>query len=296
MTLLWRTHGAPDYLPELLSLHLPGLISRRKMLIALFLAAAILHIMGLIDDKRHLGPWLKLLIQIASAAILTTFGDIRFDFFIPYPFVTTILSILWMVVIINAFNFLDNMDGLSAGIGIICAAMILYAAFSSGQVFVSALLVILIGTLSGFLVFNFAPAKIFMGDAGSLLVGLLISVAAIRTTYFHQQDQAGVWFNTLMPLIVLAVPLYDFISVTVLRLAQGNSPFIGDQQHFSHRLVKRGMSRRQAVITIYIATACTGLGATILHQLSGLGCLLVFVQTLLILLIIAILERPNPVK
>ena len=293
MALLWQRHGTPDYLPEMLSIHLPGLISRQKMLIAIFLAAAILHIMGLIDDKKHLGPSLKLLVQIASAAILATFGDIRFDFFIPYPFVTTVLSILWMVVIINAFNFLDNMDGLSAGIGIICAAMILYAALSSGQVFVSALLVILIGTLGGFLVFNFAPAKIFMGDAGTLLVGLLISVATIRTTYFHQQDQAGMWFNTLMPLIVLAVPLYDFISVTVLRLAQGKSPFVGDQQHFSHRLVKRGMSRRQAVITIYLATACTGLGATILHQLSGLGCLLVFIQTILILLIIAILERPG---
>jgi UDP-GlcNAc:undecaprenyl-phosphate GlcNAc-1-phosphate transferase len=98
-----------------------------------------------------------------------------------------------------------------------------------------------------------------------------------------------------MPLIVLAVPLYDFLSVTILRLLQGKSPFIGDKQHFSHRLVSRGMTRRQAVLTIYLATACTGLGATVLHQLSSTGVILVFVQTLLILLIIAILEHPGKV-
>ena len=95
-----------------------------------------------------------------------------------------------------------------------------------------------------------------------------------------------------LPLVVLAVPLYDFISVTILRLWQGKSPFVGDKQHFSHRLVARGMSRRQAVLTIYLATACTGLGATFLDEVSSAGAVLIFIQTVLIVLIIAILEQP----
>jgi len=146
-------------------------------------------------------------------------------------------------------------------------------------------------SLMGFLFFNFTPAKIFLGDSGSLIVGLIIAVATIRTTYYHQ-DNSGTWFNALMPLIVLAVPLYDFISVVIIRWLAGDNPFVGDNRHFSHRLVKRGMTHRQAVLTIYLATACCGLGATFLYQLSLTGAILVFGQTVMILLIIAILEKP----
>jgi len=284
-------HQIPAWLPPSLALHIPGLSSRIVLLLSLITAATALHVMGLIDDRKHLGPWIKLFIQLAVATLLATIGRIRFDFFIHNQIITTIMSVLWMVIIINAFNFLDNMDGLSAGIGIICAAMILGAAWSSGQVFVCALLLLLIGALLGFLFFNFAPAKIFLGDAGSLLIGLLLAVLSIRTTYY-QQIQGGTWYTTFMPVIVLAVPLYDFISVTLLRISQGASPFVGDKQHFSHRLVARGMTTRQAVLTIYLATAGTGLGATFLHQVSKIGVILVCIQTLLIVLIIAILERP----
>ena len=156
-----------------------------------------------------------------------------------------------------------------------------------------AFLALLVGTLLGFLVYNFSPAKIFMGDAGSLVVGLLLAVATIRTTYYHQGAPSGKWFAALIPLVVLAVPLYDFISVTIIRLLQGKSPLVGDKQHFSHRLVSRGMSQPQAVLTIYLATAGTGLGAVFLHQVNPVGAVLVFAQTVLIVLIIAILERPG---
>jgi UDP-GlcNAc:undecaprenyl-phosphate GlcNAc-1-phosphate transferase len=251
--------------------------------------------MGLIDDKKHLGPKIKLAIQFLVAILLACFGDIRFNFFIPVPFIATALSILWIVAIINAFNFLDNMDGLTSGVAIICSAMLLQAAAASGQYFVSALLALLIGALLGFLVFNFNPAKIFLGDSGSLIIGLIISVATIRTTYYHE-GVSGNWFNALMPLIVLAVPIYDFISVVVIRTLAGDSPFVGDTRHFSHRLIKRGMTQRQAVLTIYLATATTGISATILYQLTLTGAILVFAQTIMILLIIAILEKPQKQK
>lgn len=292
LALYFNNHEAPAWLPVSLAQHIPGLAGRSAMLTTLVVSVMVLHITGLIDDKRALGPGIKLLIQLAAALAVTTLGGIRFSFFIPNPIITTALSVIWIVTITNAFNFLDNMDGLSAGIAIICGGIILIAALASGQVFVSALLILLIGALLGFLRYNFAPAKIFMGDSGSLVVGFLLALATIQTTYYHQEGNSQ-WYNTFMPLLALSVPLYDFISVTLIRLSQGKSPFVGDKQHFSHRLVRRGMTHRQAVLTIYLATACTGLGATFLHQVSRTGVVLVFVQTLLILFIINILERPE---
>ncbi|MFZ2148971.1 MAG: hypothetical protein WAV28_17310, partial [Sedimentisphaerales bacterium] len=100
----------------------------------------------------------------------------------------------------------------------------------------------------------------------------------------------GQWYPVLMPLVVMAVPLYDFISVTLLRLSQGKSPFIGDTQHFSHRLKKRGLTDTQTVLTLYLATLCTGLGATFLYQVNLAGAILIFTQTFMILAIIAIFE------
>lgn len=290
--LVFYHYGAPDWIPQALTAHVPGLASRRTMLMCLVAAATMLHLTGLRDDKRALGPGVKLLVQLAAALLVTAVGGIRFSFFIPNPIITTVLSVLWIMVITNAFNFLDNMDGLSAGVAAVCSAMILSAALASGQVFVSGLLCLLIGSLVGFLIFNFHPAKIFMGDSGSLVVGFLVAVATMQTTYY-QHTGGGAWYATLMPLVVLAVPLYDFLSVTLIRLSQGRSPFVGDKQHFSHRLTNRGMTQRQAVGTIYLATACTGLGATILHQLRASGVMLVFMQTVVIVLIIAILERPE---
>ncbi|MBN1845538.1 MAG: undecaprenyl/decaprenyl-phosphate alpha-N-acetylglucosaminyl 1-phosphate transferase [Sedimentisphaerales bacterium] len=287
-----RRWGVPGWLPDALARHVPGLAGQRLTAGVLLVAVGLIHALGLLDDRKHLGPGFKLIVQVLVAVLLATAGQIRFSLFIPSVFGTTLLSVLWIVVIMNAFNFLDNMDGLTSGIAVIAAVIILAAALSAGQVFVSSLLALLIGALLGFLLFNFAPASIFLGDSGSLVVGLLLAVATIRTTYYHQDAPSGAWYAALVPLVVLAVPLYDFVSVTLLRLGQGKSPFVGDQQHFSHRLVKRGMTCRQAVCTIYLATACTGIGATVLHQVSTLGAILIFAQTLSIVLIIAVLEQP----
>ncbi len=163
------------------------------------------------------------------------------------------------------------------------------AAAVSGQVFVGGLALLLVGTLLGFLVFNFPPAKIFMGDAGSLVIGFFVALLTIRTTYYHEA-QSGQWYPVVMPLVVLAVPLYDFISVTFLRISQGKSPFVGDTQHFSHRLKRRGFSDTQTVLTLYLATLCTGCGATFLYQVDLSGTWLIFIQTFMIVAIIAVFE------
>lgn len=258
-------------------------------LMIVLLSIVALFVLGLADDKKHLSPFFKLTVQFVVAIIAASFADIRVEFFIESRIITSLLSAFWIVLIINAFNFLDNMDGLAAGIAVIASCILFTAAALSGQVFVGSLAIVFIGTLSGFLVFNFPPAKIFMGDAGSLVVGFFVAVLTLRTTYYHEA-QSGQWYAVFLPVLVMAVPLYDFISVTLLRIKQGKSPFIGDTQHFSHRLKRRGLSDTQTVLTLYLATLCTGLGATFLYQVNLAGAILIFTQTFMILAIIAILE------
>ncbi|MCK4998947.1 MAG: undecaprenyl/decaprenyl-phosphate alpha-N-acetylglucosaminyl 1-phosphate transferase, partial [Anaerohalosphaera sp.] len=252
-------------------------------------SAAILHFVGLWDDKKHLGPGFKLLMQITAATIAAVFADIRVEFFIESKVLTTVASVFWIVLMINAFNFMDNMDGLTAGIAAITSAVLFVAAAMSGQVFVSALALVFIGAVLGFLLFNFPPAKIFMGDCGSMVIGFFVAVLTLRTTYYHQ-GVSGKIYPVLLPLIVMAVPLYDFASVTILRISQGKSPFVGDTQHFSHRLKKRGLSDRQTALTLYLATLCTGISAIFLYQVDLLGAILIYAQTIMVLSIIAILE------
>jgi UDP-GlcNAc:undecaprenyl-phosphate GlcNAc-1-phosphate transferase len=143
--------------------------------------------------------------------------------------------------------------------------------------------------LLGFLIFNFPPASIFMGDAGSLVVGFFVALLTLRTDYYRQA-QSGSWYPVLLPLIAVAVPLYDFASVTLLRIRQGKSPFVGDTQHFSHRLRRQGLTDRQTVLTLYLATLCTGLGATFLYQVNLVGAILIVAQTLMIVGIIGVFE------
>jgi UDP-GlcNAc:undecaprenyl-phosphate GlcNAc-1-phosphate transferase len=165
------------------------------------------------------------------------------------------------------------------------------------QWFIAATLALLVGALLGFLVFNFPPAKIFMGDGGSLVVGFLLAVLTARTTFYNpaETDYAlgTAWYGVFMPLVVLAIPLYDLLVVTAIRLGQGKSPFVGDQQHFSHRLVERGLSSRAAVLVIWGATAVTGMSGIALGRLAPWQAVLVGVQTLLVLGVIGLLEHAS---
>lgn len=277
----WISDSADEYVE--------GFLNKINQLFVIILCISLLFILGLIDDKKHLSPLFKLVVQFAVALIAATLAEIRVEFFIHNTIATSVLSAFWIVLIINAFNLLDNMDGLAAGIAVIATCILFTASALSGQVFIGSLAIVLVGTLLGFLVFNFPPAKIFMGDAGSLVVGFFVALLTLRTTYYHQA-QSGQWYPVLLPLVVMAVPLYDFISVTILRLSQGKSPFVGDTQHFSHRLKRHGLTDTQTVLTLYLATLVTGLGAIFLYQVDLLGAILIFIQTFLILAIIAIFE------
>jgi len=251
-----------------------------------------LFVVGLWDDKKHLGPFFKLAVQFAVAIVAAMFAEIRVELFIDSTIISSALSAFWIVLIINSFNFMDNMDGASVGIAVIVSSILFAAAAFSGQIFVGGMALVFIGTLLGFLLFNFPPAKIFMGDAGSLVVGFFVAMLTLRTTYYHEAH-SGQWYPVFMPLIVMAVPLYDFVSVTMLRITQGKSPFVGDTQHFSHRLKRHGLTDRQTALTLYLATLCTGLGATFLYQVDLVGTVLIFAQTILVLSIIAVFEMTS---
>ncbi len=287
--------GRLGFFGDMVLIHTEGFISKINHLLIVLLCLLILFIIGLWDDMKKLSPFFKLIIQFAAAFLAAYVAEIRVELFIDNIFVTTCLSAVWIVLIINVFNFLDNMDGASAGIAVIISSVLFFIAVFSGQVFVGAMAIILIGTLIGFLIFNFPPAKIYMGDAGSLVVGFLVAVLSLRTTYY-QKALSGDWYPVLLPLVTMAVPLYDFISVTFLRLSQGKSPFVGDTQHFSHRLKRHGLTDTQTVLTLYLATLCTSLAGLFLYQVNILGAFLIFIQTFLILAIIAIFESTSKNK
>jgi len=274
-----------------------GILRQRPMALGLVGAMLAMHLLGLRDDRRAMGPFSKLFIQLAIVAAFVAYFDVRaltvLDKLHLGRLPSIVVTVLWITAISNAFNFLDNMDGLSAGVAAVCTAAFLVAAVSIQQWFVAAALALLLGALLGFLCFNFPPASIFMGDGGSLVVGLVLGVLTVRTTFLRPGDDFGAgWYALFAPLIVLAVPLYDLVVVSAIRMSRGKSPFVGDTNHFSHRLVARGMSRRTAVLCIYLVTAATAVAAVILAQAhSSFVAVLVFGQTVLILGVVGLLEQ-----
>lgn len=300
--------------------HLRGLRAATPSAIVLLVALGALHAMGLVDDRRPLPAHPKLLAMLLIAGLFAWLTDTRLltavDPLVGGKWLSVLITILWIVVITNAFNFLDNMDGLSPGVAAICAACLLAVALTSPmpQWFIGACLALLLGALLGFLRFNFpfrtrldttgaAPREvsstsIFQGDAGSLVVGFLLAILSVRITYAvptsflpgPRASGAELLPALFTPLVILAIPIYDFVSVTIIRLRQGKSPFVGDLQHFSHRLVRHGLSRRAAVVVIYGCTAVTAIGGLSLTSLRPWQAALVIVQTGLVLMVLALYE------
>lgn len=291
------------WLPSELTEHLSGMIYRSGLLWTIVLAGIVISGLGLVDDLRTLKWQPKLAVQLAVACGLVA-GGVRGTLFVDIPWIGWVLTVLWIVVLTNAFNFLDNMDGLSSGIGLIASvifAVIMLTGTAIPHWFVAGFLFLLAGSLAGFLFHNWPPAKIFMGDTGSCLIGLWLACMTVVGT-FYDYGRTGFLGSTgaaeptgthviLVPLCVLAVPLYDFCSVVLIRLSQGRSPFHADKSHFSHRLVELGMSRKHAVLTIYLITLTTGLGGLLLYKVEGWpGALLVLSMVACMLAVIAILE------
>lgn len=296
----------PDSMPGLLEpmrAHLPGLRSQLPLGWTLIGCVLGLHLLGLIDDRRPMGPWLKLVIMLIPGLVFAVFFDTRLmtllDGYVGGSWLSIIITVLWFTAIINAMNFIDNMDGLSGGIAVIAGSMLLIVTLLNGQWFVGAICALLVGSVLGFLVFNFPPARIFMGDGGSLVIGLLLAFLTVRTTYTPLDSTAAApsgWYAVLMPVVILAVPLYDFVSVTLIRLSQGKSPFVGDMQHFSHRMRDRGLRARSTILVIYALTLATGISGLLMTRALPWQAILLGVQVLALISAIAIFEYRSPTK
>ena len=278
----WR----PGWVPEALLPHAPGVISRLGRLAVIWLGATIIAGTGLADDRRSLPALPRFAIQIAVAAGLFLCG-VRISIFIENPWVVGCFTVLWIAGLTNAFNWLDNMDGLASGVALIVSAILLVVSIQTGQYFVAAVLAPLIGSLLGFLFFNWSPASIFMGDCGGTLLGFVLGAMSAEFTFFRGDR---ILFPIIVPLLIFAVPLFDTISVLWIRFREGRPFYIGDNSHFSHRLVDLGMSRPQAVVTVCLVTLALGLGATVLYYSNVGGTLVTFVQALALIAIIVTLE------
>lgn len=220
--------------------------------------------LGLYDDLRPVRPQTKLLGQVLAASLVAAFGlELELT---SSPMVNTLLTLLWIVGLTNAFNLLDNMDGLAAGIGAIAAGYRLLFFALDGEPLGTAFSAIVCGALLGFLVHNFNPASIFMGDAGSMFVGFSVASLSLISTTAHTRGIASV---ILFPVLTLLVPILDTVFVTVTRVLGRRSIAVGGRDHTSHRLVRLGMSERRAVVILYVA-ALTGGAVAFLSRLAGL--------------------------
>jgi len=243
-------------------------------------------VLGLIDDRRRLSAGFKLTVE-AIVALGVAMGGARLQLFAAPDPVCIAVTVLWILGVTNAFNLLDHMDGLSSGVALLSGSAFLFVALQTGQLFIGSILVPLLGACAGFLLFNFPPARIFLGDAGSLFIGFWLSCLTISFTFYSAHYALYTYF---VPVAVLAVPLFDTGSVVAIRFLHRRPIFEGDTNHLAHRLTRLGMSRRLAVLTIYALTLLAGLSAVLLYHVKEMGAVLILVQLLLTFGIITLLE------
>jgi UDP-GlcNAc:undecaprenyl-phosphate GlcNAc-1-phosphate transferase len=260
--LLWRQQKHPDSpgpipLLNANTVHLltHGLTKRSLELLAIVLGAFSMLLLGVLDDKHELRPAAKFAGQLLIAFSVAAAG-VRITLFVPSLIFSFAITILWILTVINAFNFMDNMNGLCAGLGAVSAFYFTAVSAIAGQYLVALIAALTCGALLGFLPYNFPRARAFLGDAGSHLTGYLLAVLAILP-HFYTRQQPHAW-AVLSPLLILAVPLGDLVRVVLHRWRAGKPFYIGDTNHLSHRLVQRGLSRTKAVVLIWILAALLG--------------------------------------
>jgi UDP-GlcNAc:undecaprenyl-phosphate GlcNAc-1-phosphate transferase len=246
----------------------------KDLALTVLLPALLLGAMGLVDDLRSLSPLPRLIAQsvvgTVVALIIVNSGTTGTPF--GTSTLNTAVTIFWIVGICNSINFFDNLDGAAAGAVAIAALGVFFIAFDRGQELVSALSIVTAGATIGFLMWNKSPAKIYMGDAGALFLGIIISVATIRLNPGIEPT----WKSLTIPVILLAVPLLDTCVAVFSRISRRVSPLTGGKDHLSHRLVRAGLSRRMAAIALWAASGVCAVFAVIIYKHSDtLGSLLI---------------------
>jgi len=272
---------------------LAELASRANPLGMILAGGLAIMLLGLLDDALDLSPLLRLAAQVAVASgLYLASHELRVTLFTGWAIFSFLYTVLWFVGITNAFNFLDNTDGLSAGVALVASLVLALVGFQTRQELMAWLALAFAGAAGGFLVFNFPPARIYMGDAGGLFLGFALSALTILFTFYESGDApSGRLYSVLVPLFILAVPVFDTLSVIAIRLREGRPVWRGDRSHFAHRLMALGMSKRETVVFIYLVTFCLGLASTLMGSLNEAGAITVLVIGVTFLVLIALLER-----
>lgn len=276
--------------PEWLQTNLDTLLGEDGgiKLFGMLLGGVLIFILGIIDDLHVLTPWMKLFGQIGVALVVVLFGLRIRAFIFTDIYSSSLVTVFWIVLMINSMNLLDNMDGLSGGVSIIAAATFFLCVQPYSTYFMARiLLVIFAGAVGGFLFFNLPPARIFMGDSGAMFNGYFLATIA-TVGAFHVEGFSS-RIAIAAPLMALSVPLFDTLSVIYIRWRNGDSIMLGDKRHFSHRLVEVGMRPSMAVYFIYMVAALVGLNGALLPKLDLTGTIIILAQTAGIFLLIVLL-------
>lgn len=260
--------------------------------------AAIIAVMGVIDDCKNLPAKLKFEIQIIAALVVVFAGDIKIDVFTnpnflsdnPYwvlpEWLSVTLTVIWIVFITNAVNFIDGLDGLAAGVSAIMSISLVFISIRVGEYPIAILGIALMGSCFGFLPFNFNPAKIFMGDTGSTFLGFMLATLSIQGVF---KSYAVISFA--VPLLILGLPLFDALFAMIRRILRGQSPMTADRGHLHHRLVDMGFSQKQTVFILYAISGVLGITAVLLAESGVLRALLLVICVLILLLIGSMLGK-----
>jgi UDP-GlcNAc:undecaprenyl-phosphate GlcNAc-1-phosphate transferase len=263
--------GLAVYLAFLLTLALTFDLSRE--ILGILLSGTIIVILGIIDDFKVLPPKIKFIGQAIAAFVLIKSGIYIKLVFLPL-WINIILSFLWLMVITNAFNIIDVMDGLATGIGCLVSIILFIVAIMNQHVLIAILTIALAGALLGFLRYNFEPAKIYLGDTGSLFIGLLLGALSMIGSY--TQNNMAACFS---PVIILGIPIFDTVFVIYIRWRRGIPIIYGSPDHFALRLRKWRFSTVQTVMLSYAASLILGLLAIVMlllpSNLAALGIILV---------------------
>jgi UDP-GlcNAc:undecaprenyl-phosphate GlcNAc-1-phosphate transferase len=269
----------------------------KDLALTVLLPALVLGAMGLFDDLRSLSPWPRLIVQTVVGTIVAFVIVENGTIGTPFgnggatdsgSWINTAVTIFWIVGICNSINFFDNLDGAASGAVAIAALGVFVIAFDRGQELVSALSIVTAGATIGFLMWNKSPAKIYMGDAGALFLGIIISVATIRLN----PGITPTWHSLAIPVMLLAVPLLDTCVAVFSRLARGLSPLTGGKDHLSHRLVRGGLTRRMAAISLWSASGVAALFALGVYFFAdSLGSVLIGIFAAIWLFVLALFLR-----
>ena len=239
----------------------------RGELLGVLTIAVLLAAVGLIDDLRQVSPLWRLVAEVSAASIVWSLGN--GTAVTTVEAVDLILTVLWFVGVTNAFNLLDNMDGLAAGLAAISSMTVFAVAGTNGQFLVAGLAVALAGCTVGFLRLNFHPARIYMGDSGSLFIGFLVAYLGIKLRF-----EGGRLVSALVPIFACSAAVFDTSLVVISRIRAGRNPFQGGQDHVSHRLVKLGLSVPAAVCTIYLGAIGVGILSFAISRLEPVSAFL----------------------